>query len=132
MLLLGMISTLILASYPSIIYKAMEYKLGENGGYDYRISPPKTAAGNREIPMLDEVKAALLREKSCQKPKKKFVVEGYSGFVFLNSEGQVYANSFLYDAIQGIVETYNRRRTYECKRRKAPTCISPQNERSHL
>lgn len=84
------------------IYKTMAYKPGEDGRYDYRIGPPKTAAGTREVPMLDEVKAALLREKSNKKPKKKFVVEGYSGFVFLNSAGQVYTNSFLYDSIQGI------------------------------
>lgn len=90
------------------VYKTMAYKPGEDGRYDYRISPPKTASGTREVPMLDEVEAALLREKSSKKPKKKFVVEGYSGFVFLNSAGQVYTNSFLYDSIQGIVETYNR------------------------
>lgn len=89
------------------VYKTMAYKPGEDGRYDYRISPPKTAAGVREVPMLDEVKAAFLREKS-KKPKKKFEVGGYSGFVFLNSAGQVYTNSFLYDSIQGIVETYNR------------------------
>ena len=58
--------------------------------------------------MLDEVKAALLREKSKPKVKRNFVVGGYKGFVFLNSAGQVYTNAFLYDAIQGIVETYNR------------------------
>lgn len=87
----------------------MAYKSGDDGRkYGYRISPPKTAAGNREIPMLDEVRAALLREKSHQKPKKSFVVEGHTGFVFLNSAGQVYTNSFLCDSIQGIVETYNR------------------------
>lgn len=90
------------------IYKTMAYKQGEDGRYDYRISPPKTAAGNREIPMLDDVKAALLRERSRPKPEKKFVVAGHTGFVFLNNAGQVYTNSFLYDSIQGIVETYNR------------------------
>jgi len=90
------------------VYKTMAYKRGEDGKYSYRISPPKTAAGNREIPMLDDVKAALLREKSCQRPKKKSIVDGYTGFVFLSSAGQVYTNAFLYDAIQGIVETYNR------------------------
>ena len=73
----------------------MAYKPGEDGRYDYRISPPKTAAGTREVPMLDEVKSALLREKSNQKSKKKFVVEGCSGFVFLNSAGQVYTNSLI-------------------------------------
>ena len=40
------------------------------------------------------VRIRLLREKSNKKPKKKFVVEGYSGFVFLNSAGQVYTNYF--------------------------------------
>ena len=90
------------------IYKTMAYKSGEDGKYDYRISPPKTAAGNREIPMLDDVKSALLREKSRPSPKKNFTVGGYTGFVFLNSAGQVYTNSFLYDSIQGIVESYNR------------------------
>ncbi len=90
------------------IYKTMAYKSGEDGKYDYRISPPKTAAGTREIPMLDDVKDALTREMSRAKPKKKFVVDGYSGFVFLNGAGQVYTNAFLYDSIQGIVETYNR------------------------
>lgn len=90
------------------IYKTMAYKRGEDGKYGYRISPPKTASGNREVPMLDDVRDALLREKSRPKPKKEFVVEGYTGFVFLNSAGQVYTNAFLYDSIQGIVETYNR------------------------
>lgn len=90
------------------VHKTMAYKPGEDGKYDYRITPPKTAAGNREIPMLDDVRSALLREKSRPKPKRKFKVDGYTGFVFLNNAGQVYTNAFLYDSIQGIVESYNR------------------------
>lgn len=57
------------------------------------MQPPRTAAGTREVPMLDEVKAALLREKSNKQPEKKFVMKGYLGFVFLNSAGQVYINA---------------------------------------
>lgn len=49
--------------------------------------------------MLDEVKAALMREKSNKRPKRKLVVEGYSGVVFLNSADRVYTNAFLYDSI---------------------------------
>lgn len=58
--------------------------------------------------MLDEVKSALLREKSLPKLDRKFTVEGYTGFVFLNSAGQVYTNAFLYDSIQSIAESFNR------------------------
>lgn len=38
---------------------ALLYKRGEDGNYRYRISVPKTEAGFREIPMFDDVKAAL-------------------------------------------------------------------------
>lgn len=107
------------------IYKTMAYKQGEDGKYGYRISPPKTAAGIREIPMLDDVIAALKREKSQTKPKKKFVVEGYTGFVFLNSTGQVYTNSFLYDSIQGIVETYNREELAKAIKEDRPPVYLP-------
>lgn len=94
-----------------IIYitHALLYKCGEDGNYRYRISAPKTEAGVREIPMLDDVKVALLKEKENQrKIKKRFIVDGYSDFVFLNSSGQVYTQAFIYDTIQGITTSYNR------------------------
>lgn len=86
------------------------YKPCEDGVYRYRVSSPKTAAGIREIPMFDEVKEALLREKSKKKGsrKKEFVVDGYTDFVFLNGSGQAYTQSFIYDSIQGIVTSYNK------------------------
>lgn len=89
---------------------ALLYKVCEDGGYKYRISAPKTEAGIREIPMFDEVKVALLRERDKKhgSGQKKFVVDGYSGFVFLNNNGQVYTQSFIYDVIQGITTSYNR------------------------
>lgn len=60
------------------------YKRCEDGNYRYRISSPKTEAVNREIPMLDDVKAALLREKdkATRNARKSFVVDGFSDFVF--------------------------------------------------
>lgn len=86
------------------------YKRCEDGNYRYRISSPKTEAGNREIPMLDDVKAALLREKDkgTRNARKSFVVDGFSDFVFLNNSGQVYTQSFIYDSIQGIIASYNK------------------------
>ena len=88
---------------------ALLYKRGEDGRYRYRISSPKTEAGFREIPMFDDVKTALLREREKQHgSRKKFVVDGYSDFVFLNNSGQVYTQSFIYDAIQGITTSYNK------------------------
>lgn len=86
------------------------YKRCEDGNYRYRISSPKTEAGNREIPMLEDVKAALLREKdkSTKNTKKGFSVDGFSDFVFLNNNGRVYTQSFIYDSIQRIITSYNK------------------------
>ena len=87
---------------------ALLYKRGENGKYRYRISKPKTKAGFREIPMFDEVKAALQREREKRhRVKTEFVVDGYSDFIFFNNNGQVYTQAFIYDTIQGIVTSYN-------------------------
>lgn len=102
------------------------YKQSEEGGYRYRISAPKTNAGFREIPMFDEVKAALLRErKKRHTNKKKFVVDGYSGFIFLNNNGQVYTQSFIYDAIQGITTSYNKEEYAKAIAEERPPCYLP-------
>lgn len=105
---------------------ALLYKRGEDGNYRYRISAPKTEAGFREIPMFDDVKAALQREREKRKSKKKkFVVDGYSDFVFLNSNGQVYTQSFIYDTIQGITTSYNKEEYAKARDEKRDPCYLP-------
>ena len=105
---------------------ALLYKQGEDGNYRYRISAPKTEAGFREIPMFDEVKAALQRERGKRKSKKKkFVVDGYSDFVFLNNNGQVYTQSFVYDTIQGITTSYNKEEYAKALEEKREPCYLP-------
>lgn len=104
----------------------MLYKRGEDGKYRYRISAPKTEAGFREIPMFNEVKAALLRERGKgQKKQKEFVVDGYSGFVFLNNNGQVYTQAFIYDAIQGVTTSYNKEEYAKAREEGRSPCYLP-------
>ena len=58
---------------------------------------------------MHHVKDALLRERDKKsRNRKKFIVDGYTDFVFLNNNGQVYTQSFIYDAIQGITTSYNK------------------------
>lgn len=106
---------------------ALLYKQGEDGRYRYRISAPKTRAGFRDIPMLNEVKAALQRErKKRHRHAKKFVVDGYSDFVFLNSNGQVYTQAFVYDSIQGITTSYNKEEFAKASQENRQRCYLPQ------
>ena len=87
----------------------ISYKCREDGFYRYRVTSPKTDAGNREIPMLNDVREALLREKEKKRTfRNEFVVDGYKDFVFLNHSGQVFTQSFIYDTLQGITTSYNK------------------------
>ncbi|MCD8254315.1 MAG: site-specific integrase [Oscillospiraceae bacterium] len=102
------------------------YKRGEDGNYRYRISSPKTVAGNRDIPMFDDVKAALIRERDRgRKKRKKFVVDGYTDFIFLNSNGQVYTQAFIYDVIQGITASYNKEEYAKALEENRQPCYLP-------
>lgn len=89
-----------------LLYKERE----EDGKYEYRISDPKTKAGKRLIPMISDVKNTLLKIKKVKRPKgeKKFVVDGYKNFIFLNSNGKVFTPGAAFDALKRIVNAYNR------------------------
>jgi len=85
------------------------YKPNEDGKYEYRISTPKTLAGVRTVPMLQEVKDALVSIRDSQTPQaKKFKVDGHSGFIFLNSCNKVYTPSFVCDTINSVSTNYNK------------------------
>ncbi|MCR5137570.1 MAG: site-specific integrase [Oscillospiraceae bacterium] len=88
---------------------AISCKDTEAGGYAYRIHSPKTAAGNRVIPMFNDVREALQNEKRKKKNPdwEPFTVNGCTGFIFLNSNGKVYTPAAVFDKIQSIVTDYN-------------------------
>ena len=71
---------------------------------------PKTEAGKRTIPMLEEVKEALLMEKAYQEYNKiKCVdtIDGVSEFIFLNRMGKVQHQGTLNKALRRIIRDCN-------------------------
>ena len=86
------------------------YRFREDDGCRFRITTPKTSAGNRVVPMLSEVKEALLREKENQKQQKLTspIVDGYSHFVFLNREQNLHNPMTVNRAIKRIIRDHNR------------------------
>lgn len=103
------------------------YKPSENGGYGYRISEPKTKAGLRVIPMLSDVKAALMSEKRKRKQANidPFFIGEYTDFIFLNSHGKVFTPSYVFDAMQNIMSTYNREEYFKAKKENRDPCYLP-------
>ena len=81
------------------------YNHAENGCY-FSIHTPKTKAGNRTIPMLDEVKQAFLDEKRYQELnglKCKVTVDGYTDFIFINRFGNLQHQGTLNKALRRII-----------------------------
>lgn len=68
----------------ALIYKPLR------GAYAFHITAPKTARGCRIIPMLPEVKQALLHERIRQMTEgvAPTEIDGYTGFVFTNTAGK--------------------------------------------
>lgn len=74
----------------------------------FHVITPKTSAGVRIVPMLEEVKEALLQEWELQKVigYNETVVDGYTGFVFQNRYGLPLSPHSVNSAIDRICEAY--------------------------
>ena len=82
----------------------------DTGGCYFTVTTPKTAAGNREIPLLPEVRAALMEERSFQREAGNtcnVIIDGYSDFIFLNRFGYIHNPQSINRTIQRIVKSYN-------------------------
>lgn len=104
-----------------------------SGKHVYQIVPPKTDTGIRKIPMFLAVYNALLEMKkvACRYKPEDFVVDGYSGFIFLNSCGHVITPSAVFRALQDIVQDYNKEEQALAKYEKREPCLLP-NMSSHI
>lgn len=89
------------------------YRQQDNGHMELHITTPKTSAGYRTIPMLDEVRRALHTERirQFQQGGKSVTIDGYTGFVFTNRFGDVFTPHTINRAIERIYKAYNTQET---------------------
>lgn len=88
----------------------MVYRQREKGKCYFSITTPKTEAGNRIIPILPEVKEALLNERKYQMKngiRCKSTIDGYTDFIFLNRYGIPHNPQTINRAIKRISLNYN-------------------------
>lgn len=92
------------------ITHTLVYRQWQDGHCGYRVRPvPKTKNGIRKIPMMPEVRSALLAEKAYQEQHgtANTIIDGYSDWVFTNRYGTVLSPSSVNDAISHIIRDYN-------------------------
>lgn len=89
-----------------LIYK----NLGD--GCRFHIHDLKTEAGRRDIPLTENARKSLIRQKELHlllgKAMKQQEVEGISDFVFTNTQGKPYAVNAVNFALDHIVKAYNK------------------------
>ncbi len=74
----------------------------------YQIVEPKTEAGIREVPMTEEVAQSFRNIiKNRVKPKVEPMVDGYSGFLFLNKDQNPMVALHFEKYFQNILKKYN-------------------------
>ena len=80
-------------------------------GCSYAVNTPKIKAGTREIPMMDFVKEAFVKEREYQKEVGltcKSSIDGFTDFVFLNRFGEVLNLGVLNKALKRIIRDCNK------------------------
>lgn len=89
------------------------YRQQDSGKCEYHITTPKTKTGIRIVPMLSEVKAALLEEYDKQNERgfNQTIIDGYSGFIFTNRFGSVISPHNINRVIARIISLHNESET---------------------
>lgn len=93
----------------SVSHTLVYYNHAVNGCY-FNIHTPKTKAGERQIPMLENVKKAFQQEKAYQEynnMKCKATVDGYTDFIFINRFGNLQHQGTLNKALRRIIRDCN-------------------------
>ena len=99
-----------------------------------RIETPKTEAGTRTIPMIQEVFDAFLSEYEIQKCLGfcEAEIDGYSGFVFSTATHTVYSAAAVNNAIHRAVKAYNDKEEAEAQKEGRMAVILPDFSAHHL
>ena len=112
------------------VTKQLIYRQWGDGLCSDRVQLPKTDAAVRTIPMEPKVREALLAERERQQrlPDRNIVIDGYSGWVFLNRYGLVLSPKSVNQAIGNIINCYNAEERERAKRegRKNPKLLPQQ------
>lgn len=93
----------------SINHSLVYYSSADDHKCTYAIHKPKTEAGIRLIPLLDQVKDALeiLKDREQETGPNEQVIDGYSGFIFQDRFGHVPNPRGINKTIKRISADYN-------------------------
>lgn len=87
----------------------VERQLTRTRNCEYYIEKPKTEKGERWVPMDDAVYQAFQNVIQNRKtPKVEMLINGHSGFLFLDKDGKPKVAGHLEHAMKRIIDNYNK------------------------
>ena len=100
----------------------------------FQVSLPKTEAGIRDVPMMDEVYEALQQEYEYQREDgfNSTTIDGMTGFIFCNRFGNVHNPQTVNRTIKRILENYNAEEVLNAKKERRQPIILPHFSCHHL
>lgn len=104
------------------------YRIQDNGECEFHITTPKTKNSVRVVPLLAEVKQALLEERKQQFAMGGLnctVIDGYTNFVFQNRYGNVHNPMTINRAIKRIYTAYNKEEAEKAKKEHRKPIMIP-------
>lgn len=118
----------------NINHSLVYYPVGNSRTSEQHISKPKTEAGIRTVPMLDTVRDAFLMEREEQEENgfNQTVIDGMSGFVFVNRDGGVPNPQTINRTIKRISHSYNCEEVIKAKKERRDPIIIPDFSCHHL
>ncbi len=101
---------------------------------EFKASKPKTEAGIRIIPMMEPVYNALkyLYDKQLEEGFCSTVIDGMSGFIFINRFNSIHNPASINRAIRRILQSYNAEEIVKAKKEKREPVIIPHFSCHHL
>ena len=110
------------------------YRKHVDGQARFYITTPKTKAGTRIIPMLSEVRKALMEEYKRQLDEGfcESEIDGYSGFIFKTRYNTVMSPHCVNRAIERISKAYNEQETAAAKKEFREPVLLPHFTCHHL
>ena len=110
------------------------YRKNSKGICEFHVTTPKTESGKRIIPMLPEVRRAIMQErkKQMQNGFSDTEIDGYAGFVFVNRENYIHNPQTINRAIQRIYKAYNEEEIALAKEENREPVIIPHFSCHHL
>lgn len=101
---------------------------------EFAVSLPKTETGIRTVPMMDAVYDAFQEEYEVQKERgfNSTVIDGMTGFVFCNRNGNIHNPQTVNKAIKRILENHNVEEIVKVKRERRQPVIIPNFSCHHL